>query len=161
MILERCYDPALVESFMTDPVMWATAAEDNVSPESFKADVNSEVWLAIYTKQNELAGFYYLHPFSSVGIIAHANIHPDHRKTLSKRAGAAVMTYILHEFEDVQKVITYVPEIYPNVIKYVESCGMIREGVNRKSYRKNGQIVDLICYGITRNELRGKLCQPH
>lgn len=160
MIVERCFDKELIEDFIRSPEMFETISEDNQLPEDFSADVENDCWLKVEDK--DLIGFYYLHEFTNSALIGHANIHPDYRKQYSKRAGLAVYHWIVGNCpQSVQKIITYVPEIYPNVIDYVELFHMRREGVNRKSYKKYGQLIDLVCYGITREEIKGFLCQPH
>lgn len=161
MIVERCFDQALIEGFIRSPEMFETVSEDGTLPEDFQADVINDCWLKVSTT-NDLIGFYYLHEFSKVTLICHANIHPDFRKDYSKRAGKAAYHWMLHNLpHNIRKFITTVPEIYPNVMKYVEYFGMKREGVNRKSFRKHGQLLDLVCYGITREEIREYLCLPH
>jgi RimJ/RimL family protein N-acetyltransferase len=150
----RTYDRRLVVSIMLHPEIFETIAEDGQNPNDFVPDVQGEIWLAMWA-DGEAVGLYHLHRRNAVLIEIHAQVLKAYRKEYSVATGEAALQWILDNLPECQKVIAWVPEIYPNVRSFTESQGFQIEGVNRKSYLKNGKLYDQTLLGITRSEING------
>ncbi len=151
----RTYDERLVEEFIRSPDIWATVAEDGQEPEDFKADVDSECWLAIFAG-DDFIGLFNLHATNTVTTAIHAHVLPEFRRKYSVKAGRVALKWVIDN-SDYQKIIAEIPVIYPNVKRFAQAFSFVMEGCNRKSYLKNGDIIDQWIYGITRHELIGVL----
>lgn len=146
---ERTQDTALIKGVITQ--LWDTVAEDGMSLEDWSVNFASECWLDI-----EGMAVFCLHPANATTLIMHAHVRKSYRPRYSSLIGDAVWNWVLEECPaQYQKFTCAIPVIYPNVKKYVESMGMVDEGVNRLSYTKNGKIVDQWNMGITRTEVEG------
>jgi len=145
IVAERTYDADFIKSVVLS--LWDTVTEDGQT--DFSPEVISECWLNI----NNMAVFC-LHAENSTTLRVHAHVLKEYR-AYSADIGYAVWFWVLNNCPDkYQKFTCSIPVLYPNVKAYVESMGMVEEGVNRKSYCKNGEIVDQWLMGITRDELR-------
>lgn len=148
----RTYSVPDVCRIMTQPSLWATAAEDGQDPDKFKPDLNGDCWLRLEA-DGEAIGLYQLQMRNSVLVEIHANIMPKYRKEHSEETGHAVLRWIVEEVPDCRKIIAWVPKLYPNVRDFTLQFGFRVEGVNRLSYRKNGKLHDQWLLGITKDEI--------
>ena len=151
MIAIRTYDAEIIEGLMRMPDIWATVAEDGQNPDDFKADCEGECWLLMMDGEN-FVGAYNLHSHNSVTVEIHAHVLPTHRKQYSYATGIAALQWVTDN-TNYQKVVAVIPTIYENVKRFTCSFGFQEEGINRKSYLKNGEIVDQWLLGITRDEI--------
>ncbi len=148
IVAKRTRDVGFIRSIVGE--LWDTVAEDGQLFEEWEPKANSECWLNISD-----TAVYCLNAENSTTLLMHAHVSKSARaysRTFSVAIGHAVWVWVL-ENSDYQKFNCAIPVIYPNVKAYVEKMGMIEEGVNRKSYCKNGEIVDQWLMGITRDEL--------
>lgn len=160
MIVERTYNEEFVRCFITLPEIFDTVSEDGQAPIDFLPDVHNDYWIVV-SDGDDIVGLYFLHAVNTVTLMIHAQILTRYRKEYSKKAGTEVYKWILENIPlAYQKLVTSVPSIYGNVIKYVKYFGFKHEGTNRKSYLKGGEIIDMENYGITRDEVKEYLrCQ--
>lgn len=147
----RTHDEFLVYRVMTNPALWETCAEDGQEPESWAP--NMDEWWMVVTHGADVAGLYNMHEVNSATLEIHAQILPEFRDC-AKESARKVLQWVLDYSPDkYQKLIATIPVIYPNVIKFTENAGFQREGVNRLSYRKHGELHDQVMLGITRDEI--------
>ena len=150
IVVSRTDDTELVRSVLSQ--LLDTLAEDDSSPESLAVDCVRDCWLDI-----DGMGVFHLHAHNSTTLWIHAQVLKEYRHR-SVEIGYAVWGWILANCPvNYQKFITSIPVIYPNVRAYTEKMGMIWEGTNRLSARKNGQIIDQWMMGITRKEVEAFL----
>lgn len=152
MIVDRTFDQLLVWQLMTQPEMWATVAEDGHQPMDYLPDVQGEAWLLMYG-EGEVYGVYRVHAMNSVTCEIHAQVVPKHRNEHALETGRLALKWIYDNAPQYEKVICWVPEIYPNVRGFAEKFGFKLEGTNRDSYLKNGQLHDQWLLGIKRSEI--------
>lgn len=156
---KRTFSHEIVEGIITNPAIFETIAEDGFKIEDVEIDCIKDCWLTM-DNGDEIVGVYKLHPHNSTTLQIHAHVLPEFRKEFSHDTGIEALRWILEEGpREYEKVIAIIPRIYENVKRFTCSQGFIEEGVNRKSYRKNGRIVDQWLLGITRDEIREMLNQ--
>lgn len=148
--LFRITDYAIPLAILRAPAIQATIGEDGAAP--MMPNVINEYWVGVVAG-GKLAGCYRLHQLNGVCWQVHAFILPDYRREWSMKASKALLKWAVDSIEDLNKIICEVPAIYPNVIKHVEAQGFTWEGCNRGSFRKHGEIVDQIRFGITKEEI--------
>jgi RimJ/RimL family protein N-acetyltransferase len=152
MRVERTVDAELIHSIMTEPEMWATVAEDGQEPRFYSPEVYREAWL-LMTVKDEPVAVYRLHAINGVTCEIHAQVIPKHRERYAHRTGLEALRWLYEEAPMYQKVVCWVPDVYPNVRAFSEKFGFKLEGTNRASYLKHGQLRDMWLLGMTRDEI--------
>ena len=153
MILKQITDPELIKSIITDPELWERLKEDGSNPDDYEpAMTEKAIYLGVYV-EDLLIGIFSYHKQHNSTINIHANILQKHRKQYAKEAGRLAITYFAYDTHDtIQKLIAEIPVIYKDVYHFSLNNGLIKEGINRKSILKNGELVDTYMLGITKQE---------
>lgn len=142
-------DEAFIREIATIPALWETIAEDGIDQDTWMPDI-SEGWL--YASDEEgFVGIYNVHPSNSTTLQIHPMIPPETRGRRAYESAVEVLDWIFTTTK-YQKVVCEIPVIYRNVKLFAMSAGMKEEGINRKSYLKNGKIHDQWHLGIAKQE---------
>lgn len=154
MKLELCTDMNYVADVMCDPEMWERISEDSQYIEDFALDAIKENWIFLTIQTDDgPGGVFALHPTNSTTWKIHAHVLEPYRKH-SKEAGKAMMEWMAVNLPlNIEKIITEVPEIFQDVYYFVKHHGFQDEGINRKSIKMHGKLVDQHYLGITREEI--------
>ena len=152
MIAERTYDIKLIRKIMTRPDILATVAEDHFSDTDYVPEVNGQCWLRMIV-DGETIGLYTLHVRNCVPLEIHTGILHEYRKKYSHESIRKALRWIIDNAPEYQKVIAWVPEIYPNVKNFACRNGFRIEGVNLISFLKNGVLDNQWLLGITKAEI--------
>ena len=150
-MISETQDSELIQSIVKLPELWETIAEDGVSLESWKPNLN-EGWL-LSSDDKGFVGIYNVHPTNGVTL----QIHPMMPKsTRGKRAYESAQEVLRWIFTTTkyQKVVCEIPVIYRHVKLFAMKAGMKEEGLNRFSYLKNGKIIDQWHLGIAKQEFK-------
>ena len=154
MIIERTRDIDLINTIMFDDDIFDTVSEDGATKDRQRFDVYNEYWLKVLVN-NELVGLYNLHHTNKSTLEAHVHILKKFRGEHSVNSILKVYEWLVENCgSEVVKFISNIPVIYPNVLRFCLSNGFKHEGVNRKSYLKNGSIHDVDMVGITKEEMK-------
>lgn len=146
----RITDYVVAKEFITQPCLFATIADDGETADNYQPDVLNNYFLGIY-HGDELIAIYIFKQINSATIDCHANIPKRYRRDYSTLCGVEAYNWFLEtEFLKMQATV---PEIYQNVVDYLERFGWKREGRLRQSCMRNGKIIDMIMLGITKNEV--------
>jgi RimJ/RimL family protein N-acetyltransferase len=143
-------DKEFIMSVACHPVLWNEISEDGMNKDEWEPDL-TEGWLGAYDGET-LVGVFNLHALNSVTLKIHIMMLPQYRGELAYKAAHDALKWIVANVS-FDKVNCEIPDIYPNVIRFAEKCGMVREGINRCSFRKSGKIHHQINLGITRSEI--------
>lgn len=150
-MISETQDSELIQSIVKLPELWETIAEDGVSLESWKPNLN-EGWL-LSSDDKGFVGIYNVHPTNGVTL----QIHPMMPKsTRGKRAYESAQEVLKWIFTTTkyQKVVCEIPVIYRHIKLFAMKAGMKEEGLNRFSYLKNGKIIDQWHLGIAKQEFK-------
>lgn len=148
LIATRIFETDIIKSIMFE--LWDTVAEDGQEKADYKPNMD-DAWVAIHD-DDKIVGLYNFHPLNSVTLQIHAQVRKEYRKEYSFATGQAALKWFLET--SYQKLVAEVPVIYPNVRDFCLSQGFSLEGINRKSCRKEGKLIDQWYLGITREELQ-------
>jgi len=150
MIVNRSHDPLVIRIMLEK--FWKAIAEDGLSLDDAVIDTENIYWLLI-KEGDQILGMFTLIPLNEVTLDGHAHVLPEHRDK-AKEIGLMSIKWLLDNVDQkYQKLNTQVPTIYPNVYHYTLKIGLKDEGLNRLSYRKNGELHDQHMVGATRDEL--------
>lgn len=154
MIIERTYNIELINSVMFNDFIFDVISEDGVKKEDQRFDVYNEYWLKVIV-DDDLVGLYNLHHMNRSTLEAHVHILPKFRKIHSQESILKVYEWLIENSGDgMVKFISFIPVIYPNVLRFCLSNGFTHEGVNRKSHLKNNVLHDVDMVGITKEEMK-------
>ena len=137
-------------SVQTINAMWDDIAEDNAPP--YIPDLVNEVYVSV-TADGNYIGMFRLHQLTSVMWRCHAFILQDARKAHSLASGEALKVWILDNIEDLEMLVTDVPDCFPNVLAFVEAMGFTELGYTPDCYTKNG-LVGLRRMGLNREDMK-------
>ena len=147
IVIKRLYDYELVCG--TLDYLWADISEDGV--ERYTPDLLNEMWLGLFL-DNEYLGMYRFHSHSSVLLEGHVFMLPEKREH-SLICGHAIMKWLC-ENTNFNRVIVHIPECFTNVISFAEKLGLVEQGYSPDSFKKNGDLIGLYEYGISRGEMK-------
>ncbi len=152
--MARSYNPDVIKSVLFNPEIWDAISEDGQSQANFVVDFNENIFLAVLTEDDELAGLYILHPFNGATLQIHANMLPSFREKYAQSSGKVVLEWIRdHAPPKYQKIIALIPEIYSRVYHFTRKFGFDDEGLLLKAHRKNNQLHNIHILGINRADL--------
>lgn len=153
MKLIQINDADLIKSIITDPELWERLKEDGINTDDYEPILGfGDLYLGAYV-DDLLIGLFSYHKQNGSTISIHANILQKYRKQYAKEAGRLAIAYFAFDTHDtIQKLIAEIPVIYKDVYHFSLNNGLIKEGINRKSILKNGELVDTYMLGITKQE---------
>lgn len=154
MRIERTHDMNAVQAIMHHEKIWDKIHDDG-SIEAIPIDSEILYWLGVYDG-DEMCGFYLLHPVNTACFEMHTCLLP---KIWGRKANEAAILFRDYVFGviGIKKLVTNVPESNKIALKYAIKNGMVIEGINRKSFLKNGILEDQTMLGMTLEEW--KSCQ--
>jgi RimJ/RimL family protein N-acetyltransferase len=154
MKIERTHDMALVAAIMKDPAIWPHIHEDGTTDDFQPVDHEGFHWMLVTDDDGPL-GVFLVHARGEVCFEMHTCLLP---KCWGKHAASAAQLLAGWAFNEAgcQKLVTSVPAYNRLALRFAKAGGMQQEGINRASYLRNGELVDQIMLGITKQEW---LCQ--
>lgn len=150
------YVSASVAASIVDDELFSRIANSNCQQSDIERSYSdSEIHIAAVIG-DEVLGVVTFSPESSTTVEIHCNFRKQHRDK-AYNAGRMIMRLFLDDFPSVQKLRAVIPDIYPDVIGYAMKFGFIKEGIDRKSIAKGGNMIDRIYLGALRDEVEQSL----
>ena len=142
MIVQRTFNADFVRSVTAE--LFDDIAEDGQSLAGFNPDMQGEIWI------DAAGALFNFHRLNGIT----AQIHPlvPKAKRPAKAACIEALKWMVKN-TDIQKIVAEIPVIHRHIKLFALSVGFSLEGLNRKSYLKNGVIVDQWLMGITKQEI--------
>ena len=133
MRIERTYDKELIKGIMSIPEIWATISEPGEAiPDEYNVD--EAFYLIGLDDDNEVVGLFIVHD-TSIGIPqCHVQVIPEKRKEHTDQFGRDSIDWIW-SYTYINKMMAFIPEVYPNVKAFSERMGFVEEGFLTKTYR--------------------------
>lgn len=141
-----------VNGIMRDPLVYGPISDDlSPLPEDF--DVGHFLSNpSVYVLQASPFTVFILHPWNSVCYEVHTICHPEGWGGQTARACKAGMEWMFVN-TNCQKIVTHVPTFNRAAKALALRAGMKPEGLNSKSFLKNGVLYDQVILGITKGEV--------
>lgn len=89
-------------------------------------------------------------PKNSASVVYHMMVLKEQRKHALEFTLTA-LRWLFTETNYV-KINIEIPGCIMTTINFSKKCGFIQEGIKRKSYIRDGELYDIVCLGITREE---------
>jgi RimJ/RimL family protein N-acetyltransferase len=90
---------------------------------------------------------------NGVTVLIHPHVLPEVRSKYARESCLAALKWIYDNAPKYVKITALIPVIHKNVKLFAKRIGFKEEGINRKSYLKDGKVIDQWLLGITRSEL--------
>jgi hypothetical protein len=146
-------DYGFVLGVLNDPEMLERICEGGQSFE-FTLDLvrkmGTDGYLLGWYVDNEIKGFYWIHPYTASILQIHAHF-PIENRAHSTNSGEAMLAWLrTNSNEQYQKYMAMIPVCYPDVIGFSVREGLVKEGVLSKAFAKGGNMIDLVILGASR-----------
>lgn len=149
MRIEVCYDIDTIKAILCHPAIYPVISSDLApNPEDYTPNMSGTVYLAGFV-DDKVIGIMVYHECTDVALWCHIQVLPEYRKQYAAQFCNDAVDWAF-AFLGATKIVAQIPVIYENVIQFAERCGFVREGINRKSHLKNGELVDQIYVGKVR-----------
>lgn len=161
--IERCdmSDLDYVNGIMRHPSVYAHISDDH-SPEaaSFSAAPLLMSERAIFLRpviDGFGAGLFLFHPWNSVCFEAHTCVLPGFRGRAAVLASGMAAAWMF-ENTGCRKIVTHVPAWNRAAYALARRAGFRAEGVNRKSFLRNGRLCDQAIMGLSKEDWEQRAC---
>lgn len=104
---------------------------------------------ALYLIDDDLSGVMIFHPINAITFEMHIQMLD---KSKAMEFGHSCIEWFWDK-SYATKLVAQIPEIYPDVCKFAEKHGFEKEGINRASYLKDGNLHSQIYYGLIKPEV--------
>lgn len=148
MNLDRTHDMGLVRAVLAHPAIWPHIHDDGVK-EPAPVDHASLYWMLVTNP--DVAGVFLLHPHNTATYEVHTCLLPVIWGAQAKEAAQLCRAWMFTH-TPCQKLITHVPAYNAVALRFARQCGFTVEGLNRKSFLRNGVLLDQHVLGLTKEE---------
>ena len=145
-------DADAVRAIYCHPEMAEIFFDDGIKPAQmdFSQLVNIPVaYFIIASDDGKDIGLFFFYPMNTITFELHTAFLPGHRGAKVRRASVLAREYMFAN-TPCRKVITQIPVDNRRAYVMARLCGMEQEGINRRSWLKNGKIVDQYTMGFCR-----------
>lgn len=149
--IKRITDFMVPLAIMEDKIIKDAIYEDGVSPSM--PDLIKEIWLSAEIS-GKIFACYRLHSMSGATCQIHPAILPGYRGKTALQATQKILMWCVKCIPDLNTIVSIIPACHRNVILFARQMGLNRSGIVPKSYRKNGELVDMHIYSISTDEIK-------
>lgn len=150
---EASTDWALVRRIMIHPRVWPAISDDfSPSPEVFRPSTAPELCYVLVRDGESILGLFLLTPHNGVHVEVHTCLLPTAWIRGSREIAAQAMAWLWANCPQIERLTTNVPRNNSIALRFAQALGMIEYGVNPKSFKKGGQLVDQVLLGMNRPE---------
>lgn len=149
MRLERTRDMELVGRIVSHPAIWPHITDDATAEAAPIPDNEAMHWMLV--NDGEPAGVFLVHAHNMYCYEMHTCLLPRTWGAQAKTAAQMLLRWAFEQTE-CQKMITAVPAYNRPALRFAKAGGMVQEGINRASFMRNGELIDQIMLGITKQE---------
>jgi len=156
LTISRCFDVSFIYNMMHEPRLWDEITED--ASADYIPDVVKDFYLCIWNGP-KVIGFYKFNQVFARTWEIHANVLPEQRNKHARETGGLALHWAIEHIPSMDKLVCFIPEKFKHVKKYAEFYGFKVEGNNKKSYFKDGKLIDLYQLGMTRQDIIDRLAK--
>ena len=141
----------LIQQIVTNPAIYPFVSDDgSPAPEYWKAPEAFKYCLV--TDEDEVLGVWIFRQCNAVTWEVHTCLLPNARGKRAYQALKMLPEWAWDNLKGAKRVTTEVPVNNGPALVFALRAGMERFGINKKSYLKGGELLDVILLGISRGE---------
>lgn len=149
MIVERIFDKEIISSVLNHPKVQKHVRDDFSLGCDLEYPIIDHVYYVACFDDSVLVGLFVGTAVSMTIMDCHTSILPEFWGDKAKEAGRLAIDWAFSN-TGFDKLVGCTPITNKLAIKYNEDIGFEREGINKKSIMKNGQLIDQIYFGLER-----------
>lgn len=152
MRVKRIFNRELLMSVLGKPDLWKVMNEDGVgSPEEYRPSMGRLSAIALLGDEDALHGFLVGTHRTQTVMDVHVAIDPAFWGAKANVAlGRAGCKELFDLHPRVHKLVAAIPVTDKQVLRYAQRVGFQREGINRASFLRNGELLDQTYVGLQR-----------
>ena len=154
--IARTHDSDLINSIITHPAVYPFVSDDGSPPaEEFDCSplLGSPMgYFLLAMNDEQAAGVFMYHAHNAITYEVHTNVLPEFRGAGAVKLAKLSLKWMF-ENTRCRKVVTHVPITNRPAYRLARAVGMCGEGTNRRSFMKDGAIINQHVLGITMEEL--------
>ena len=155
MRVQRLRNRELLAELITKPRLWETITEDEFGDiKDYTAPDLDRIVAMAMLEDDELHGFILGRPMTPSIVETHVVIDPDKWGHEANVPLAHLALDELFRETGAAKFVACIPVTDAQVLRYAQRAGFKREGVNKQSFLRKGELLDQYYVGLTR-ESRG------
>lgn len=149
MELSPCEDMDLIKSILMDKAIYPHIIDDGCD-EIHPKYSETMIWLVI-TENSQVCGAFMVHQHNRATWEIHTCLLPICWGKKAQKAAKLMSSWFFNQPFNL-KLITHVPEMNKTAHMFSLRSGMMLEGVNRKSFLKDGILYDQYVLGMTKED---------
>lgn len=156
--IQRTYDARLIRRVLCSPEIFATVADDGLTPDDFTPDVgDGHCWLRASVGPRTVA-IYHFHPQNATTLQLHVNVLGEFRLPYAREATWCALSWLMDNAPaGFAKVVILIPSVYPKTVNFAKKFGFTVEGCDRLSDRVGGALCDRVLLGATFTEISNNI----
>jgi RimJ/RimL family protein N-acetyltransferase len=148
----RTRDPGVITNVLTHLRVWDNVHDDFAPPrEVWRPEIHDSVWYVAAHDKGEVIGLFTVYPQNHVCWEIHIAFLPKAWGPRAKRAFGEFVTWLMAHTR-CERLIASVPRTNPLAIRFAKAVGMQEYGLNMRSVKIGGQLVDQILLGLSKEE---------
>lgn len=150
MILVETRDTDLIKEIALTSDLWDKLREDGVEKKDMEIIGFPEVDYLLGYKNDELVGVQWFNRKNTASVNYHILVLKEQRRHAKEFAYEGL--HWLFTKTNYVKANIEIPGCVMTTINFAKNFGFIQEGIKRQSYLRDGQLYDIYCLGMTREE---------
>jgi hypothetical protein len=151
MHFERTTDYSLIRRILTDPDIYDRMGDDFLPPRNdFAVNRHPAIWYVLVVEGSKLLGMFCFSPENQICWSAHVALFRGIHPRVTHQAGAEIVEWLWRHTR-CERLIASVPLSNPAAVRFgARAMGLIRYGVNPRSFLKHGQLHGQVLMGRSR-----------
>tara|TARA_R110000803_G_scaffold210685_4_gene283233 strand:- start:4714 stop:5157 length:444 start_codon:yes stop_codon:yes gene_type:complete len=147
MIITETKDIDKIKHVLCDPEIYDRIADDGAPALEDFEPIPPCDGVYYLTDENNI-GIVFFHWKNHITLEGHVQILKAHRNDAMEFSKKALQW--AWDNTQAMKIVVTIPEIYKDVLKFVEKHGFVYEGLSKGSYLKNSVLYSLVYMGLSR-----------
>jgi hypothetical protein len=151
MHFERTTDYSLIRQILTDPDLYGRMGDDFLPPrKDFLVNTHPAIWYVLVVEGCKLLGMFGFFPENEICWAAHVALFRGIHPRVTHQAGEEIVEWLWRN-TSCERLIASVPLSNPAAVRFgLRAMGLVRYGVNPRSFLKNGILQSQILMGRSR-----------
>ena len=149
----RTKNVELFRSILLKDKLWDAISEDgSIGKDEYWPDPDDVIMIALLGKEKVLHGFVVGRPITDTVVETHVAIDPDYWGHKDNVKLGQLGCEVLRQVTGATKHVASIPVTDLEVLRYAQRVGFKREGVNRSSFLRGGELLDQYYVGMAKHD---------
>lgn len=150
MKIQLTHDMETVAAIISHPEIYPFCSDDGSPPASEFTALETEAFFhLLVTEDNVIMGVFSVQQLNAIMFEIHTSLLPCCRGRNARWAAELVIEWLFSNTRCL-KLVSWVPNVTAPAARLAASVGMVREGICTASFLKNGQLCDMVLFGLSK-----------